>query len=54
MVQEPVFPGAYELLTGRDPEVMLALAALVAGFLVIFLMERFAFLNESSAEKYLE
>ena len=54
VVQEPVLPCAYELLTGRDPEVMLALAALVAGFLVIFLMERFAFLKESSAEQYLE
>ena len=54
LVQEPVLPGAYEQLTGGDPEVMLALAALAAGFIVIFLMDRFAFLKESNAEKDLE
>jgi putative membrane protein len=54
LVQEPVLPGAYEQLTGGDPEVMLALAALAAGFIVIFLMDRFAFLKESNAEKNLE
>jgi len=54
VVQEPVLPGAYEQLTGGDPEVMLALVALIAGFLVIFLMDRFAFLKESNAEKDLE
>ena len=54
LVQEPVLPGAYEQLTGGDPEVMLALAALAAGFIVIFLMDRFVFLKESNAEKNLE
>ena len=53
-MQEPVLPGAYEQLTGGDPEVMLALAALAAGFIVIFLMDRFAFLKESNVEKDLE
>ena len=51
VVQEPVFPSAYEQLTGGDPEVMLALAALFAGVSVIFLMDRFTFLKESNAEK---
>ena len=54
VVQEPVLPGAYEQLTGGDPEVVLALAALVTGVLVIFLMDRFAFLKESNAEKDME
>ena len=54
LVQEPVLPGAYEQLTGGDPEVMLALAALVAGSTVIFLMDRFTFLKESNVEKDLE
>jgi putative membrane protein len=54
VVQEPVLPEAYEQLTGSDPEVMLALAALIAGFIVIFLMDRFAFLKESNVEKDLE
>jgi putative membrane protein len=54
VVQEAVLPGAYEQLTGGDSEVMLALAALVAGFIVIFLMNRFAFLKESNVEKDLE
>jgi len=54
VVQELVLPSAYEQLNGGDPEVMLAVAALAAGFLVIFLMERFAFLKESNAEKDLE
>jgi putative membrane protein len=54
VVQESVLPAAYEQLSGGDPEVMLALAALVAGFLVIFLMDRFAFLKESNAKKDLE
>jgi putative membrane protein len=54
VVQESVLPGAYEQLTGGDPEVVLSLAALVAGFIVIFLMNRFAFLKESNAEKDLE
>ena len=54
VVQEPVLPGVYEQLTGGDPEVILALAALVAGFVVIFLMDRFAMLKESNAEKDLE
>ena len=54
VVQEPVLPGAYAQLTGGDPEVVLALAALVTGVLVIFLMDRFAFLKESNAEKDME
>jgi putative membrane protein len=54
VVQEPVLPGAYEQLTGGDPEVVLALAALVTGVFVIFLMDRFAFLKESNAEKDME
>ncbi len=54
VVQEPVLPGAYEQLTGSDPEVVLALASLVAGFFVIFLMDRFAFLKESNAGKDVE
>ncbi len=54
VVQEPVLPAAYEQLTGGDPQVLLALAALVAGVFVIFLMDRFAFLKESNAEKDLE
>jgi len=54
VVQEPVLPGAYEQLTGDDPDLVLALVALVAGFVVIFLMDRFAFLKESNAEKDLE
>ena len=54
IVQEPVLPGAYEQLTGGDPEVMLALAALVGGSIVIFLMDRFTFLKESNVEKDLE
>jgi putative membrane protein len=54
VVQEPVMPGAYEQLTGGDPEIVLALAALLMGVLVIFLMDRFAFLKESNAEKDLE
>jgi len=51
VVQESVLPGAYEQLTGGDPEIVLSLAALVAGFIVIFLMNRFAFLKEFNAEK---
>jgi putative membrane protein len=54
VVQEPVLPGAYEQLTGADPEIVLALAALVTGFFVISLMDRFAFLKESNAEKDME
>ena len=54
VVQEPVLPGAYEQLTGGDPEIVLALAALVTGFFVISLMDRFAFLKESNAEKDVE
>ena len=54
VVQEPVLPAAYEQLTGGDPQVVLALAALVMGVLVIFLMDRFAFLKESNVEKDLE
>ncbi|MFP6803140.1 MAG: DUF368 domain-containing protein [Pseudomonadales bacterium] len=54
VVQEPVLPGAYEQLTGGDPEIVLALAALVTGVFVIFLMDRFAFLKESNAEKDME
>jgi putative membrane protein len=54
VVQEPVLPGAYAQLTGGDPEVVLALAALVTGVFVIFLMDRFAFLKESNAEKDME
>ncbi len=54
VVQEPVLPGAYEQLTGSDPEIVLALAALVTGFFVISLMDRFAFLKESNAEKDME
>lgn len=54
VVQEPVLPGAYEQLTGGDPEIVLALAALVTGFFVISLMDRFAFLKESNAEKDME
>jgi putative membrane protein len=54
VVQEPVLPGAYEQLTGGDPEIVLALAALATGFFVIFLMDRFAFLKESNAEKDME
>ena len=54
VVQEPVLPGAYAQLTGGDPEVVLALAALVTGVLVIFLMDRFAFIKESNAEKDME
>ena len=54
VVQEPVLPGAYEQLTGGNPEIVLALAALVTGFFVISLMDRFAFLKESNAEKDME
>ena len=54
VVQEPVLPGAYEQLTGADPEIVLALAALVTGFFVISLMDRFAFLKESNAERDME
>ena len=54
VVQEPVLPGVYEQLTGGDPEIVLALAALVTGFFVISLMDRFAFLKESNAEKDVE
>jgi len=54
LVQEPVLPGTYSQLTGGEPEIMLALAALVTGVLVIFLMDRFAFLKESNGEKELE
>ena len=54
VVQEPVLPGAYEQLTGGNPEIVLALAALVTGFFVISLMDRFAFLKESNAEKDVE
>jgi putative membrane protein len=54
VVQEPVLPGAYEQLTGGDPEIALALAALVTGFFVISLMDRFAFLKKSNAEKDME
>ena len=54
VVQEPVLPGAYEQLTGADPEIVLALVALVTGFFVISLMDRFAFLKESNAEKDME
>ena len=54
IVQEPVLPAAYEQLTGGDPQVVLALVALAMGVLVIFLMDRFAFLKESNVEKDLE
>jgi len=54
VVQEPVLPGAYEQLTGADPEIVLALVALVTGFFVISLMDRFAFLKESNAERDME
>ena len=54
MVQESVLPSAYEQYTGGDPETLLALVALVAGFFVISLMDRFAFLKESNAEKDVE
>ena len=54
VVQESVLPGAYKQLTGSEPELVLALTALIAGFLVLFLMDRFAFLKESNAEKDLE
>ena len=54
LVQEAVLPGTYSQLTGGEPEIVLALAALVTGVLVIFLMDRFAFLKESNGEKELE
>lgn len=54
LVQEPVLPGTYQQLTGGETEIVLALAALVMGVLVIFLMDRFAFLKESNGEKGLE
>jgi len=35
LVQEPVLPGTYVLLTGDEPQVALALASAVAGLLIV-------------------
>jgi putative membrane protein len=50
VVQEPVSPQTYLDLTGQEPMLYLALASCIAGFLLIFAMDRFALLTESRAD----
>ena len=49
LVQEPVWPGAYESLTGQPPELLLALVALSVGGLTVLLFERYALRTQVSA-----
>ena len=51
LVQEPVLPAAYEYLTGNDPGILSAGLACLTGILVILLLDKFALLAETNAEK---
>lgn len=47
VVQEPVLPMSYEVLTGIDPQYLVALVACLSGAAIITLMDRFALLTET-------
>jgi putative membrane protein len=51
VVQESILPGDYQFLTGGEPQILFAIGACVLGFLVIFLMDRFALLADTRVEK---
>ena len=48
LISEPVWPTAYESLTGQPPEIVLALLALCVGGLAVILFERFALRTQAS------
>jgi putative membrane protein len=51
LVQEPVLPTAYQYLTGNEPGILYAGLACLVGILVILILDKFALLAESDAEK---
>ena len=51
IVQETVLPYEYEVLTGDDPALTLAIFSFLAGFVVIVLMHSYVFFRESNAKK---
>lgn len=51
VIQEPVFPVAFEQLTGRDAEIHIALIACLLGIGLVLLMNRFALLGENGNQR---
>ena len=49
LISEPVWPTAYESLTGQPAEIVIALSALCVGGAIVLLFERFAVRTPASA-----
>lgn len=50
LVQESVLPAEYELATGLDPQMVLAVACAIAGVVLVVLLQRFGGQSDGAAE----